>query len=95
MLARLVQDLHSLSTHAEAVPALVIMPSDNAVAEIWVPSSGLFANDARVSFNTSEPELSSNVSSSFQLAKSQNIPETCLKEYLPCELSPLGYYLSL
>lgn len=51
---------------------------------VWSPSNGISANGvqtSQVNFDTGIPSL-------YQTAKMQNLPETCLKESLSCEITP-------
>lgn len=81
--------LTTLINNTRSVPS--VSQLQNPVIDIWSPSSGQIANDTMVT-NTIE---NSTLSNAFQLAQKQNLPETCLREPLSCEVSPLGYHLSV
>lgn len=64
LLAKLAKDINSAASQDRALST-----QENTVMVIWVPSSGLLVNDQSSDSNTT-----------YQLARSQNLTETCLKE---------------
>lgn len=79
LLAKLAKDISVASSQARAPPT-----QGNSLMGVWAPSSGLLAS-----------EQSSDSNAFYHLARSQNLPETCLKEPMACTISPLGYHLSI
>lgn len=55
------------------MPANTSQELNISAAEVWAPSSGLSANGAQIFLNYSDLSISN----ALQLARSQNIPETC------------------
>lgn len=72
-------------------PTYAVNPSAAAVSEFKpvvfsaVPGEGLNVESQK---ELPDPE-------SLQMTVRYNVPEVCMKDAMPCEISPLGYHLSV
>lgn len=74
LLAKLAKDIQAANSQAQAMPDYATQTNDLSAIGVWTPSSGISANCVQ----SSQVNLDTCVSSSYQTAKAQNLPEFVL-----------------